>query len=353
MCEKSLILATLVVLLLLACAACAACAPSAFWAATGAAGLGLGLLAVAGGKLNTMGAGIHPSALYMETVGGSQKMPCLFASWVLNKGALQRSRVFLEKRAKRVSGVGGFGARAVKIMASGGSDARILETLRGAWLAACGAPLGSAIGPNAGRASARLAEAAKYFNHEKIIVGTEGDTYRYLDVGSSEGSITAAVADELGLKREQATAVDVVPQAVDSPRFEFIQIDGDTLPFADATFDLITMFMSAHHFADAPRMFAEAARVAKPGGRLVLREHGTPDAAASLFYDFVHAFYEVIAGEESTPEEFAAKYALGNYATYRKVKDWSHLMLAAGFAETRQDTIKDTFDTVLVRYVRG
>jgi len=346
--DRNLVLATIVVLVLLVCAACACLAPSAFWAGVGAVGVCIGYVSLCPDiRANLKAKGNRD---YMETTGGYQKNTgvSLFARLAKSKTALQRSKVFLEKKAYRTSGVKGFGATAVAVVLSGRSDAEILAALREKWRAACGQPSKA---PNAGRADSRLTEAAKFFAPEKEIATTEGPGYLYIDVGSSEGSITEAVAAELGLSRGQAIAVDIVPQK-DNPHFTFIQINAECLPFADAMFDLITMFMSAHHFADAPCMFAEAARIAKPGARLILREHGTFDKTSPLFYDLVHAYYEVIAGDESTPEEFAARYAKGDFATYRRVDAWSQLLLDAGFKETDMLVIKDTFDTLLTRYVR-
>jgi len=47
--------------------------------------------------------------------------------------------------------------------------------------------------------------------------------------------------------------------------------DGD-LPFEDATFDLITCFGVLHHIAGVSHVFAEMARVLRPGGFLLVRE---------------------------------------------------------------------------------
>jgi SAM-dependent methyltransferase len=273
------------------------------------------------------------------------------------KSGLQRARNFLEKKALGALGVRGFGMEAVDIMEKGvnekAGDAQILARLRAAWWRH--PPKKPA--NQEGRAQARIKEGAAYFEQERAAAKAPG--YRYLDVGCSEGSITAAVVAELGLSPEQAIATDVAFQTspegklIASPAFLFVQVDGSSLPFDDATFDLITMYMSAHHFADARAMFAEAARVAKPGARLILREHGRADPAASLFYDFAHAFYETVAGEESTPEEFAARYARGTYAIYRPLDGWTRLAAVAGFKATDWiPPLKDTFDTLLIRFVR-
>lgn len=49
------------------------------------------------------------------------------------------------------------------------------------------------------------------------------------------------------------------------------------LPFADASFDLVTCRIAPHHFPDVPGFVAEAARVLKAGGRFVLEDSLAPD----------------------------------------------------------------------------
>jgi ubiquinone/menaquinone biosynthesis C-methylase UbiE len=59
----------------------------------------------------------------------------------------------------------------------------------------------------------------------------------------------------------------------------------EALPFAEASFDLVTCRIAPHHFPDVPRFVAEAARVLKADGRFVLEDSLAPDdpeAAAFL-----------------------------------------------------------------------
>ena len=57
----------------------------------------------------------------------------------------------------------------------------------------------------------------------------------------------------------------------------FAQSYATALPFADATFELVTCRLAAHHFTDAQSAFHEVARVLRPGGRFVLVDNYAPD----------------------------------------------------------------------------
>lgn len=54
----------------------------------------------------------------------------------------------------------------------------------------------------------------------------------------------------------------------------------EALPFADGSFDLVTCRIAPHHFTDVPQFVAEAARVLKSDGRLVLEDSLAPDDPA-------------------------------------------------------------------------
>ncbi len=68
----------------------------------------------------------------------------------------------------------------------------------------------------------------------------------------------------------------------------FVPADAENLPFAANTFDLITCRIAPHHFPDIFRFVRECARALKPGGRLVVQDHVTPDDKQAAAY--VEAF---------------------------------------------------------------
>jgi ubiquinone/menaquinone biosynthesis C-methylase UbiE len=61
---------------------------------------------------------------------------------------------------------------------------------------------------------------------------------------------------------------------------EYVIAAVEQLPFLDAAFDLVTVRIAPHHFADAGAAVHEMARVLRPGGRLVVIDNLAPDDPA-------------------------------------------------------------------------
>lgn len=60
-------------------------------------------------------------------------------------------------------------------------------------------------------------------------------------------------------------------------RPEFMQGDAMSLPFPDASFDVVTVSYGLRNLSDWRRGLAEMFRVAKPGGRVLVLDFGKPD----------------------------------------------------------------------------
>ena len=105
-----------------------------------------------------------------------------------------------------------------------------------------------------------------------------------LDVATGTGNTAFTVAGRAG----QVIGLDVSPAMLAQARARaeeegvlnvtFLEGAAEQLPFADATFDLLTSRHAPHHFRDLRAFLSGAYRVLKPGGRLVIADQITPQA---------------------------------------------------------------------------
>lgn len=109
-------------------------------------------------------------------------------------------------------------------------------------------------------------------------------TWSALDVATGAGHTALAFAPHVST----VVASDLTPQmlveaaklAADRKltNFTTAAADAEKLPFADASFDLITCRIAPHHFPDIPEFVREVRRALKPGGTFALVDNVTPDA---------------------------------------------------------------------------
>ena len=104
-----------------------------------------------------------------------------------------------------------------------------------------------------------------------------GSGSRALDVATGTGDLAIALsrrgADVVG---QDFSAGMLALARRKAPGLRFEQGDALDLPYADGEFDAVTVGFGARNFADLGRGLAEMARVAKPGGRVVVLEITTP-----------------------------------------------------------------------------
>lgn len=90
----------------------------------------------------------------------------------------------------------------------------------------------------------------------------------YLDVGCGPGVLTRLLSERVGAAR--TVGVDLTDLGVD---FEHVQVDLDrdpTLPFADATFDVVSCLETLEHVHDTDLLARELRRVLKPDGYAIV-----------------------------------------------------------------------------------
>ena len=93
-----------------------------------------------------------------------------------------------------------------------------------------------------------------------------------LDVGCGSGFILDLAHDLFG----RLEGIDITPEMLarvtPRPNVRVQLAPAEALPFADATFDVVTLYSVLHHLPDLAATFAEARRVLRPGGILYADE---------------------------------------------------------------------------------
>jgi demethylmenaquinone methyltransferase / 2-methoxy-6-polyprenyl-1,4-benzoquinol methylase len=106
-----------------------------------------------------------------------------------------------------------------------------------------------------------------------------------LDVATGTGDLSIAIYKKYGVK---VTGLDLSSEMLKVARekvakkkiasIELIQGDSENLPFADATFDAVTVAFGVRNFEDLEAGLKEMVRVLKPGGKMVVLEFSKPSA---------------------------------------------------------------------------
>ena len=106
------------------------------------------------------------------------------------------------------------------------------------------------------------------------IAGGTGDlAARFSDIVGANGRVVLADINDSMLKVGRDKLLDTGHMG----NLEFVQADAQYLPFADDTFDCITIAFGLRNVTDKDLALCSMLRVLKPGGRLLVLEFSKPD----------------------------------------------------------------------------
>ena len=149
----------------------------------------------------------------------------------------------------------------------------------------------------------------------------------FLAEGRGAGKVTGAdfTLPMLAVARRRAAA--------GTRRSRFVQADALALPFAAASFDVVTISYGLRNIADIARALAEMRRVLAPGGRAVVLDFGKPDnaAAGALYRGILRTLMPAIGWLfHGDPETY--RYIPESLERYPAQRGVEKLMREAGFA---------------------
>jgi ubiquinone/menaquinone biosynthesis C-methylase UbiE len=126
-----------------------------------------------------------------------------------------------------------------------------------------------------------MAPEYKYFVRKVLKRGIRGGIV--LDIGTGSGRLAIELA-KVKSNGFRITGLDVsqdmllkakqnAQRAGVRDKIDFIKGNGAALPFPDGTFDLVVSYASLHHWFAPAAVFAEAQRVCKDGGAVIIRDN--------------------------------------------------------------------------------
>ena len=98
----------------------------------------------------------------------------------------------------------------------------------------------------------------------------------------------------LGVASQRVATVSSHSDCLRKPKF--LRADAQQLPFADKSFDIVTVGYGLRNLASWETGLAEMARVTRPGGRIVVLEFGKPDNPLwrAFYFAYLRAFVPVL-----------------------------------------------------------
>lgn len=134
----------------------------------------------------------------------------------------------------------------------------------------------------------------------------------------------------LAVARDKVSADDDL-----SRRVTFASGDCLALPYADDTFDAVTVAFGVRNFESLERGYQEMARVLRPGGILAVLELSTPrNRLIRWFYDLYTLHIIPWAGSLKSGDSEAYRYLPRSIAAVPQGDDMLALMRAAGFTDS-------------------
>ncbi len=119
-----------------------------------------------------------------------------------------------------------------------------------------------------------------------------------------------------------------------SARIPWLQADALQLPFADESFEAVTVGYGLRNLADLPAGLREMRRVLRPGGKLVALDFGKPANALLQRMFFAHLrFHLPLMGRWSCGDPEAYAYIVDSLEAYPAQRGVRDMMAAAGYRD--------------------
>ena len=123
---------------------------------------------------------------------------------------------------------------------------------------------------------------------------------------------------------------------------EFVIANAEALPFADNSFDLITMAFGLRNVTHQDKALAEMARVLKPGGRVLVLEFSRPkNALVSRFYDWYSFTFLPKMGAVIAKDADSYQYLAESIRMHPPQEELKAMFAAAGLVDCEYQNLSN------------
>ena len=180
-----------------------------------------------------------------------------------------------------------------------------------------------------------------------------------LDLAAGTGDITLRLAKRM---RGKEAGADIEGQLVSSDinaamlkigeerltnkgwlkNLEFVIANAEALPFADNSFDLITMAFGLRNVTHQDKALAEMARVLKPGGRVLVLEFSRPkNAVINRFYDWYSFTFLPKMGAVIAKDADSYQYLAESIRMHPPQEELKAMFAAAGLVDCEYQNLSN------------
>ena len=168
---------------------------------------------------------------------------------------------------------------------------------------------------------------------------------RLLDVAGGTGDIAFRFLDRAG--QAEATVLDLTAPMLDAGRkraeaesmahsLEWVVGDAMALPFADNSFDVYTISFGIRNVTRPQDALAEAFRVLRPGGRLMVLEFSQiPNDLMQRLYDFYSFNAIPVMGRVITGDRESYQYLVESIRRFPDQETFLSMVRQAGFENAK------------------
>ena len=163
-----------------------------------------------------------------------------------------------------------------------------------------------------------------------------------LDVAGGTGDIGLRIAMDKAYLNPKVTVCDLTHAMLQQGRARAInagQLDiswhngnAEQLPYADASFDSVTIAFGLRNITNKPQALAEMARVLKPGGKWFCLEFSPPQGPLKPFYDMYSFHLIPWVGELLAKDRNAYQYLVESIRKFPTPDALQSMILQYGFA---------------------